>query len=178
MEDINLYHMQAEGLYKNGELISQPFLPSSAEMAATQANTTGIQEDQPNNAAKVHCETCPPPGLTHGHSEPCAHSCHGTNSIGIPRDRLNRSPGRPRGARNLHAKHPSSIAKAFKKAGLDWQQDFALAIKNNRRERIRLWLRLLPYLITQRNHATTVKRWKGKASKAALIALGALEGKE
>ena len=109
------------------------------------------------------------------------------NGAGVPLAKLNRSTGRPRGARNLNAKHPSSIARAFKKAGLDWAQDFALAIKaagsmtpKERiwgRERIKLWLKLLPYLITTTNKVR-VKRWKGKASKAALIALDALEGKK
>jgi hypothetical protein len=98
------------------------------------------------------------------------------NGAGIPLDRLRRSTGRPKGARNLNAKHPSSIARSFKKAGLDWAQDFALAIKANNRLRIKLWLRLLPYLITTTNKQR-VKRWKGKASKAALIALQTLEGK-
>lgn len=100
------------------------------------------------------------------------------NGAGIEFQKLHASPGRPRGARNLHAKHPSSISRAFKKAGLDWQTDFALAIKANNGRRIKLWLKLLPYLITQTNHSTSVKRWKGKASKAAMIALQALEGKK
>jgi hypothetical protein len=100
------------------------------------------------------------------------------NGAGIETRKLHQSPGRPKGARNLHAKHPSAISRAFKKAGLDWQTDFAEAIKANKRERIKLWLRLLPYLVTQRNHSTTVKRWKGKASKAAMIALQALEDKK
>lgn len=99
------------------------------------------------------------------------------NGAGIETRKLHQSPGRPKGARNLHAKHPSSIARAFKKAGLDWQLDFALAIKNNKRDRIALWLRLLPYLVTTTNKIA-VKKWKGKASKAALIALEALEGKK
>jgi hypothetical protein len=97
-----------------------------------------------------------------------------TNSIGIPLEKLRQSPGRPRGARNLNAKHPSSIAKAFRRAGLDWQADFALAIKANNRNRIKLWLRLLPYLVTTTNKVR-VKRWKGKASRAAMIALETME---
>jgi|SRR5882672_8797574 len=98
------------------------------------------------------------------------------NGMGIPLPKLHQSTGRPKGARNLNAKHPSSISKAFRKAGLVWQTDFADAIKNNKRERIKLWLRLLPYLITTTNR-TRVKKWRGKASKAALIALETLEGK-
>jgi hypothetical protein len=100
-----------------------------------------------------------------------------TNGAGIELSKLHQSTGRPKGARNLRAKHPSSIAKAFKRAGLDWQQDFALAIKANNGRRIKLWLKLLPYLITQTNHSTKVRKWRGKASKAAIIALDALEGR-
>ena len=68
------------------------------------------------------------------------------------------------------------MGRKFLKAGLDWQTDFALAIKGNKRERIKMWLRLLPYLVTTHN-VVKVKKWKGRASKAALIALDALEGK-
>jgi len=99
------------------------------------------------------------------------------NGAGIELSKLHQSTGRPKGARNLHAKHPSSMAKAFKKAGLNWQEDFALAIKANNGRRIKLWLKLLPYLITQTNHSTKVRKWKGKASKAAIVALDALEGR-
>jgi len=99
------------------------------------------------------------------------------NGAGVPLSKLHQSTGRPKGARNLRAKHPSSIAKAFKRAGLDWQTDFALAIKNNNGKRIKLWLKLLPYLITQTNHSTKVRKWNGKASKAAIVALDALEGR-
>jgi len=84
--------------------------------------------------------------------------------------------GRPVGSRNLHAKHPSSIAKRFAKAGLDWAADFADAIRHNRRERIRMWMRLLPYLITTTNK-TRVRKWTGKASRAAKLALEAMEGR-
>ena len=68
------------------------------------------------------------------------------------------------------------MAQRFKKAGLDWQEDFALAIKANKRERIKLWLKLLPYLITTSSRAK-VRHWKGKPSKAAIIALETLEGR-
>jgi len=98
------------------------------------------------------------------------------NGAGVPLAKLNQSPGRPRGGRNLHAKHPSSLARRFKRAGLDWAEDFALAIKANKRERISMWLRLLPYLVTTTNKLK-VRRWKGKASKAAIVALEALEGR-
>lgn len=71
---------------------------------------------------------------------------------------------------------PSAMAQAFKRAGLDWYVDFALAIKSNNRPRIKLWLKLLPYLITT-SAKSRGKKWKGKPSKAALIALEKLEGK-
>lgn len=115
---------------------------------------------------------------TQGVAGPMAISPALLNGAGIERAKLNQSPGRPKGARNLHAKHPSSIARAFAKAGLNWQADFADAIKRNRRDRIKLWLRLLPYLVTTTNKTIKVKKWKGKASKAALIALDALEGND
>jgi hypothetical protein len=99
-----------------------------------------------------------------------------TNGAGIPLTKLNRSPGHAKGARNLHAKHPSSIAKRLKAAGVDWCQDLAKAIRDNNKERIAMWLKLLPYLITTTNK-TSVRKWRGKASKAALVALDALEGK-
>jgi hypothetical protein len=99
-----------------------------------------------------------------------------TNGAGVPLTKLHNGTA-PKNPRNLHAKHPSSIAKKFNKAGLDWATDFALAIKANNRARIKLWLRLLPYLITTTNKVP-VRRWKGKASKAALVALDALEGRE
>ena len=113
---------------------------------------------------------CPPPGTPVG---PAVER----NGAGIERAKLRGSPGRPPGVRGpLNSKHPSSMGRKFLKAGLDWQTDFALAIKSNKRERIKLWLRLLPYLVTTHN-VVKVKKWKGKASKAALIALDALEGK-
>jgi hypothetical protein len=96
---------------------------------------------------------------------------------GTPIHLRSKHTGRPKGTSNLRAKHPSSIAKRLKAAGVDWVVDFAEAIKANRRERIKLWLRLLPYLVTNTSGKLKVKRWKGRASKAALIALDALEGK-
>jgi len=108
------------------------------------------------------------------------------NAIGIPRESLRKSTGRPGGARNLHAKHPSSLARRFKKAGLDWADAFARAIKaagnyelapaarRQAREDVRMWLRLLPYMVTTTNRAR-VRRWKGKASRAAMIALETME---
>jgi hypothetical protein len=102
------------------------------------------------------------------------------NGAGVPLTKLsNKGTGAAMHAdrRKLHAKRPSSISRAFKRAGLEWQTDFALAIKANNRMRIKLWLRLLPYLITQTNHSTRVKKWRGRASKAAMVALEALEGR-
>lgn len=84
--------------------------------------------------------------------------------------------GRPRGFDGRRAKMPSAMAQAFKRAGLDWQVDFANAIKANNRNRIKLWLRLLPYLITT-SAKSRVKKWKGRPSRAAMIALETLEGK-
>jgi hypothetical protein len=69
---------------------------------------------------------------------------------------------------------PSALAIAFKKSGLDWKLDFAKAIKEYDHERIQLWLKLLPYMITTSRRAK-VKRWKGRVSKAAIIALEAME---
>lgn len=84
--------------------------------------------------------------------------------------------GRPKGFSGTRSKMPSALAIAFKKAGLDWRQDFALAIKTNNRNRIKLWLKLLPYMITT-SAKSRVKKWKGKPSRAAMIALETLEGK-
>ncbi len=107
----------------------------------------------------------------------CSPLAEPRNGSGIEYSKLHESPGRPKGARNLHAKHPSSLARRLKANGVDWVAHLAEAIKNNQRETISLWLKLLPYLITTTNKIK-VKRWKGRASKAALIALDALEGKE
>ena len=80
----------------------------------------------------------------------------------------------PRTFLNQNGRNPSVIAKRFKLFGLDWMQDFAEAIKANKKERIKLWLKLLPYMITT-HKKTKVKKWKQGASKAALIALEAME---
>lgn len=93
--------------------------------------------------------------------------------LGEPRSK----GGRPKGFSGTRSKMPSALAIAFKKAGLDWREDFAIAIKSNKRERIKLWLKLLPYMITT-SAKSRVKKWKGKPSKAAMIALETLEGKE
>lgn len=95
--------------------------------------------------------------------------------------------GRPKGFDGTRSKQPSALAQAFMKAGLDWKQDFALAIKAASssvpkertwgKERIKLWLKLLPYMITTSSRAK-VRRWKGRPSKAAMIALETLEGRD
>jgi hypothetical protein len=85
--------------------------------------------------------------------------------------------GRPKGSTNLHSKHPSSIAWRLKQAGIDWIVDLAKALKANNLTRINVWMRLLPYLVVTQGHRRP-KRWKGKASKAAVQALAELEGRE
>ncbi len=85
--------------------------------------------------------------------------------------------GRPFGTTNLHSKHPSSIATRLKSAGVDWVVDLANAIKTDNVIRINMWMKMMPYLIVTSGHRK-IKRGKGKASKAALIALNALEGRE
>jgi hypothetical protein len=98
------------------------------------------------------------------------------NGAGVPLSKLNQSPGRPKGARNLHAKHPSSLARRLKKHGVDWVEELANAVKCHDTPTIQLWLKMLPYLVTTTNKLK-VRKWKGKASKAALVALDALEGR-
>lgn len=85
--------------------------------------------------------------------------------------------GRPKGFDGTRSKANSHVAQAFKKVGLDWREDLAKAIMKNDRYRIKLWLKLLPYLIVS-SRRSKVKRWKGKPSKAALIALETLEGRD
>ena len=85
-------------------------------------------------------------------------------------------PGVRLNTRNLHSKQPSSIATRLKAAGVDWVCDFAAAIKANKRERIAMWMKLLPYLIVTQGHRQ-VRKAKGRASKAALNALAELEGR-
>lgn len=83
-------------------------------------------------------------------------------------------PGRPKGFDGTRSRMPSALAQKFRACGLDWQADFAEAIKNNKRERIKLWLKLLPYMITT-SKKTKVSKWKGRASNAAIVALEAME---
>src|SRR5258706_15637304 len=85
--------------------------------------------------------------------------------------------GRTKGFDGTRSRMPTALAQAFKKAGLDWKMDFAEAIKTNKRERIKLWLRLLPYMITT-SRRTKLKKWTGKPTKAAKIALEAMEREE
>lgn len=85
--------------------------------------------------------------------------------------------GRPKGFNGTTAKANSHIAQAFKRMGLDWREDLAKAIMKNDRYRIKLWLKLLPHLIVS-SRKSKMKRWKGKPSKAAMIALEKLEGRD
>jgi hypothetical protein len=77
---------------------------------------------------------------------------------------------------NYHAKNDSGIAQAFKRAGLNWREAFAKDIMANNKKRIAMWMRLLPYLVITQGHKK-IKKSKGKASRAALIALETLEGR-
>jgi hypothetical protein len=97
------------------------------------------------------------------------------NGAGIPLTKLNKSKGRP-GTTNLHAKYPSSIATRLKAGGVDWTVSFGKAIQRNDKVLLKLWVKLLPYLIVTGGHRR-VKRFKGRASKAALNALAELEGR-
>lgn len=94
----------------------------------------------------------------------------------VPNFSSKRKPGRPKGSSNLHSKHPSSIAWRLKRAGIDWIEDLALALKDNNIERINVWMKMLPYLVITQGHRH-VKRGKGRVSKAAVEALEELEGR-
>jgi hypothetical protein len=97
-----------------------------------------------------------------------------TGAVPIPESSTRKPIGRPKGFDGTRSRMPSALAQAFKSHGLDWKEDFAAAIKNNKRERIKLWLKLLPYMITTTKRAK-VSHWKGRPSKAARIALEAME---
>lgn len=118
-----------------------------------------------------------------------------TNGAGVPRSKLSHKgtgAAMHRERYKINVRRQTAIAQAFKRAGLDWQADLANAIKasndytttaSNRkgaRERITLWLKLLPYLVTGGRAASAASggKRKGRASKAALKALEALEGKD
>jgi hypothetical protein len=104
-----------------------------------------------------------------------AHECQKQPGVMLPPAyEPKNKPGRPKGFDGTRSRMPSALAQSFKKAGLDWKEDFAEAIKNNKRDRIKLWLKLLPYMITTTKRVP-VKRWKGKASRAAIVALEAME---
>jgi hypothetical protein len=83
-------------------------------------------------------------------------------------------PGVRLNTTNLHSKQPSGIAQRLKAAGVDWVVDLASAIQRNDETRVNMWMRLLPYLVVTQGHRR-VKRFKGKASKAAVRALEELE---
>ncbi len=111
-------------------------------------------------------------------------------SATVPAEPPKNKGGRPKGFNGKTSKQPSAIARAFSKAGLDWKTDFAIAIKaaadytrtpairKAAKERVQLWLRLLPYLITTSSKASIARhgRYKNKPSKAAMAALHTLEG--
>lgn len=87
--------------------------------------------------------------------------------------------GRPFGSSNLWARQSTNLAKAFKARGLDWRVDFADAILANNKERIDLWMRLMPFMTTQndgfrRNGGYEHKR-SIKPRKDALNRLAELE---
>ena len=77
---------------------------------------------------------------------------------------------------NIHSKQYSGLSWRLKAAGIDWLTSFGAAIKRNDKQLLTIWLRLLPYLIVTQGHRK-IKRSKGRASRAALQALDALEGK-
>lgn len=91
------------------------------------------------------------------------------NSVAIPHKR-----GIRYNTSNIHSKSQSGIAMRLKLAGVNWIESFGVAIKNNDKELLTLWLRLLPYLVVTGSHKRA-KRFKGRASKAALAALSELE---
>ena len=93
-----------------------------------------------------------------------------TNQLNAPIEPLRKRGGQI-GSSQLNSNQNTSIAIAFKRAGLDWRENFAHAILANDRKRIALWTRLLPYMVS-RNHRNVKK---GKASKAAIKALTDLE---
>lgn len=117
------------------------------------------------------------------------------NGAGVPRAKLSHKgtgAAMHRERYKINVRRQTAIAQAFKRAGLDWQTDLAIAIKssdsrtitpserNRAKERISLWLKLLPYLVTG-GRAPSLNvggRRKGRASKAALKALEALERKD
>jgi len=98
------------------------------------------------------------------------------NGAGIELPKLKLARGRKKGSKFPNVRHPSSLAKAFKRIGLNWQEDFGQAIKKNDRRRIALWLKLLPFMQTKTG-ALSTKKFKGRASKAAVEALDILEGR-
>lgn len=130
-----------------------------------------------DNLSKVSACLKGAPALPQGTPLPPAIEANSTSLASPVNPRPWPKGGRPKGFNGQRSKMPSAMAIRFKQAGLEWQTDFALAIKANNKIRIKLWLKLLPYLITTSSKAK-VRSWKGKPSKAALIALETLEGRE
>jgi hypothetical protein len=85
-------------------------------------------------------------------------------------------PGARLNTSNLHSKHPSGIAIKLKAIGVDWLVPFGAALKSNNKQLLSLWLRLLPYFVVTVGHRR-IRRIKGRASKAAMLALKELEGR-
>lgn len=119
-----------------------------------------------------HLPLCParPKGFDGGQA---FHANGGEAAGTIPKAKI----GRPKGFDGRQSRQMSALALAFKANGLDWKKDFSDAIKANRRERIKMWLRLLPYMITT-SYRPKVRKWKGRPSKAAVIALETMEGRK
>lgn len=155
MDLAHVFHMTEKGVYQDGKLISEPIKMTPEHEAAMQNKPKGCDACELDN-----------PNLPH----------HGCRFDSFAMSVSKHAGGRPRGFDGTRCKMPSALAQAFKRAGLDWREDFALAIKANKRDRIKLWLKLLPYLITTQGRSK-VRKWKGRPSKAALIALETLEGK-
>ena len=110
------------------------------------------------------------------YNQPLAANTEPKTADGIRLSTLSPHRGRPKGASDLHSKHPSSIAKRLKLAGVDWIVSFGQAIKRNDKQLLTIWLRLLPYLIVTAGHRRP-KQLRGRASKAAIAALEDLEGR-
>jgi hypothetical protein len=97
-----------------------------------------------------------------------------TNQFNTSLD-VKRKRGGQIGSSGINSNQHTSIAIAFRKAGLDWRENLAKAILADDQRRIALWVRLLPYLVSK--NKKNLKRGKGRASRAALDALSELENR-